>query len=125
MAPTYYIDRKTVEGNRRVHYGHFMLASGDCSGGGTVAAVVRELTTGLRRVERLEVWEAAQAQLLSGIVLPRVTYPVYRSGDNTVWPAYDKAAMVTSSEKHFASGNFTIEFTSTAGPILWKAIGRV
>ena len=122
MAPTYYIDRKTVEGNRRVHYGHFTLASGDCSG---PPAVVREMTTGLRKVERLEVWEQPTAQLLSGVVLPRVTYPVYRSGDTTVWPANDKAAMVTSGEKHFASGNFTIEFTSTAGPILWKAIGRV
>jgi len=125
MSVTYTIDRKTVEGNRRVHYGHFMLASGACSGADTKAAVVRGLTTGLRSVERLEAWEASTAQLLSGIVLPRITYPVYRSGDTTVWPALDNKAMITSSEKFLTSGNFTIEFTSTAGPILWKAVGRV
>ena len=122
MAPTYYIDRKTVEGNRRVHYGHFTLVSGDCSG---PPAVVRSMTTGLRKVDRLEVWEAATAQLLSGIVLPRVTYPVYRSGDTTVWPADDLHSVTNSGTKFLTSGNFTIEFTSTAGPILWKAVGRV
>lgn len=125
MTVTYTIIRKTIEGGKRVNYGKFVLASGDCSGADTVAAVVRGMTTGLRVVDSLEVWEQPIAQLLSGIVLPRVTYPVYRSGDTTVWPAFDKAAMTTSSEKHFASGNFTIEFTSTAGPVLWRAIGRV
>ena len=117
MTITYYISRKTVEGNRRAHYGHFTLTSAE--------VVVRGLTTGLRVVERLDVSDNVKAQDLSGVVLPRVTYPVYRSGDTTVWPAYDNAAMVTSSEKFLTSGHFTIEFTSTAGPILWKAVGRV
>jgi hypothetical protein len=122
MGVTYTITRRAKEGNRNVHYGKFTMVSGDCSGD---PSVIRELKTGLRVVDRLEVWEQSNAQLASGIVTPRVAYPVYRSGDTTVWPAYDKAAMVTSSEKHFASGNFTVEFTSTAGPILWKATGRV
>jgi len=121
MTATYTITRRTVEGNRRVNYGKFTLVSGDCSG---IVAVVRGLTTGLGTVELLEVWEPSQAQITSGIVTPRVTYPVYRSGDTTVWPAKDLGPLVGSSARFLASGNFTIEFTSTAGPILWKAVGR-
>jgi len=122
MAPTHTISHRNVEGNRRVNYGYFTLASGDCSG---TPSVVRGMTTGLRVVESLEVWQDSKAQLVSGIVLPRVTYPVYRSGDTTVYPAHDSHYVQTSSAKFLVSGNFTVEFTSTAGPILWKARGKV
>lgn len=121
MGVTYTITRRTVEGNRRVNYGKFTMVSGDNSG---EPSVIRNLTTGLGTVELLEVWEPSHAQLTSGIVTPRVTYPVYRSGDTTVWPAKDLGPLVGSSARFLASGNFTVEFTSTAGPILWKAVGR-
>ena len=99
------------------------MASGDSSGD---PSVIRNLRTNLRRVDNLRVWQSVDnAQVISGIVLPRVTYPKYRSGDTTVWPADDYWAQTASSAKHLASGNFTIEFASTAGPILWKAVGRI
>ena len=117
MSAVYTIDRKTVEGNRRVNYGHFTMSSGE--------SAARSMTTGLRMVDSLEVLDQTKAQLLSGIVLPRVTYPVYRSGDTTVYPANDLGPLTGSGARFLASGNFTIEFTSTAGPILWKAVGKV
>jgi len=122
MTVTYTITRRAKEGNRNVHYGKFTLVSGDNSG---EPSIIRGLKTGLRVVDQLEVWEQPHAQITSGIVTPRVVYPVYRSGDTTVWPAYDLGPVSTSSEKHLYSGNFSVEFTSTAGPILWRATGRV
>ena len=109
MTITYTITRKTVEGNRRANYGNFTMTSAE--------VVTRTLDTGLRSVDTLQVWDQANPTITiaSGIggtfvareVTAKCTYP-------TTWPALDST-----------SGHFTIEFTSTAGPILWKAVGRI
>jgi len=122
MTVTYTILRRTKEGNRNVHYGKFTMESGDNSG---EPSIIRGMKTGLRKVDLLEVWENTHAQVTSGIVVPRVVYPVYRSGDTTVWPADDLGPLTDSGAKFLASGNFSVEFNSTAGPILWRATGRV
>ncbi len=104
MTVTYTIDQKTVEGNRRVHYGHFDMTSGDTSG---TPVAIRSLSTGLRMVDWLKVYDLTTAQITSGIVSPRVMYPGPGS-----WPALDST-----------SGHFTLEFTSTA-TIYWEARGK-
>jgi len=99
LTITYTLDLTSVEGNRRVNYGSFTMTSAE--------VVTRMLNTGLRMVETLECWSQTRASPTSGVAEPRCTYP-------TSWPALDAI-----------SGHFTIEFTSTAGPILWRAKGKV
>jgi len=106
MTVTYTIDNWNVEGNRRINYGHFDMASGDCSG--SPPAVVRSMNTGLRMVDMLKVYNIGRVETLSGQAAPVVTYPAANS-----YPA-----------RNSTSGHFTIEFTSTA-TLYWEARGKV
>jgi len=110
MGVTFTIDQKSVEGNRRVNYGHFDMVSGDCSG---APSIVRSLNTGLRMVERLTAHSKITPDLQSGVALPTVTYPGPNTSGVTTWPALNSI-----------SGHFTIEFTSTT-TIYWEAKGKM
>ena len=64
------------------------------------AEVTAYITTGLRVVEDLYGW----SQQSGGLAI--ITYPTSFPNDNST------------------SGHFTIVFTSTAGPVYWKAMGK-
>jgi len=99
MTITYTLDHRGVEGNRRVNYGSFTMTSAE--------VITRTLNTGLRIVDTLEVWDQTRASPTSGVAEPKCTYP-------TSWPALDST-----------SGHFTVEFTSSLGPVFWRAKGKV
>lgn len=101
MTVTYTITDWATEGNKRVNYGHFTMTSAEVT--------IRSLDVGLRLVHTLEVWDHTRASPTSGVAEPAVTFPVPATN---VWPALNTT-----------SGYFTIQFTSSIGPIFWKARG--
>jgi len=115
MTITYSIDYRTTEGNKHVHYGSFVLTSGDNSG---YPVEVVNIQTGLRRVEKMRCWDHRDIKITSGFVRPTVVYP-------TSWPADDRSVYSrNSSELSLTSGNMSIHWSDQSSwTIYWEAKG--